>query len=88
MKALLKSSLSAHKKAKAKTSTTTTTTTTTIMKLYLPTSIATLMLLGVPSFTTAKTDEFRMIRGRDAQNQYTDEERNSPAAVRRLDKET
>ena len=57
------------------------------MKLYLPTTIATLMLLGVPSFSTAKTktDEFRMIRGREAQNQYADEERNSPDMLRRLD---
>ena len=46
------------------------------MKLYLPTSIATLMLLGVPSFSTAKTDEFRMIRGRDT---------NEPDLTRRLD---
>ena len=47
------------------------------MKLYLPTTIATLMLLGVPSFSTAVETKFE--RGRDAQKQYTDE-----PAVRRL----
>ena len=48
------------------------------MKLYLPTSIATLMLLGVPSFSTAARTKSVQ---RDAQKQYTDE----PAVVRRLD---
>ena len=54
------------------------------MKLYLPSSIATLnlmLLLGVPSFSTAAKPR---LRGRDAQNQnqnqYTDEERDSPAS--------
>ena len=56
------------------------------MKLYLPTSIATLMLLGVPSFSAAVETKFE--RGREAQNQYADEERNSPAAVRRLDNDS
>lgn len=63
------------------------------MKLYLPTSTATLMLLllGVPSFSTAAKPR---LRGRDAQNQYTDtdEERNSPSvsvSVRKiLDKDS
>lgn len=49
------------------------------MKLYLPTSIATLMLLGVPSFSAAVETKFE--RGRDAQNQYT----NEPDLTRRLD---